>query len=118
MGVENPLLNFRLRTDLRDLVSLHAKQLNKPVGALCRQYLLERIAFERFAQLLKSVDVPEVLRRLSVPSGVMTAMDCSTTVGDGLQQTSDNFVRQPEEPVLQDTRKGRSVLHGKQSKNS
>ena len=72
MGEENPLLNFRVPQSIKDTFSLHAKKAGAEVGPMLRQWCVERIAVERVLELLKSVDLPEVLRRLSAPSAVMS----------------------------------------------
>ena len=116
MGEENPLLNFRVPQSVKDTFSLHAKKAGAEVGPMLRQWCMERIAVERVLELLKSVDLPEVLRRLSVPSSVMSNHTALTV--HAAEQTSENFVRQDRELVLQGHSAGGSVLQVKRRKLS
>ena len=115
MGVENPLLNFRCPVEVKDLLTLHARREGAEVGPMLRQWMGERLATERAVSLIKSVGLLEVMRRLSMPSPVMT--NDTAALGESIEQTSENIVRQDCEPVLQPVAVGESVLqvrHGKQ----
>lgn len=104
MGVENPLLNFRCPVEVKDLLTLHARREGAEVGPMLRQWMGERLATERVLSLIKSVGLLEVMRRLSMPSPVMS--DDTAAIENAIGQTSENVVRQPEDAVL-------PVLQGK-----
>lgn len=102
MGIENPLLNFRVPQEIKDVLTLHASHDGKEVGPMLRQWVSERMLIERALELMKSVGLIEVVRRLSVPSTVMA--QCTQNPTSRLEQTSDNFVIQGGVPVLQGKR--------------
>lgn len=114
MGAENPLLNFRCPVEVKDLLTLHARREGAEVGPMLRQWMGERLATERVVSLIKSVGLLEVMRRLSMPSPVMSNDTAPSAICTG--QTSENFVRQGGELVLQGVSAGSSVLHGKHGK--
>ena len=113
MGAENPLLNFRVPIEIKDALSLHAGREGQEVGPMLRNWMSERLAVERVTELLKSVGLIEVLRRLSMPSSIMA--NSSSTRAECTGQTSGNLVRQDEELVLQEVAPGATVLHVKRS---
>lgn len=106
MGAENPLLNFRCPVEVKDLLTLHARREGAEVGPMLRQWMGERLVTERVLSLIKSVGLLEVMRRLSIPSPVMS--DDTAALGNAIGQTSENFVRHSDDavlPVLQGTRR-------------
>lgn len=114
MGVENPLLNFRCPQEVKDTLTLHAGREGREVGPMLRTWVMERVATERTLEVLKSVGLSEVLRRLSVPSAFMT--NDTAALANPLEQTSENFVRHDAELVLQGASAGRAVLQSKHGK--
>ena len=113
MGAENPLLNFRVPLEIKDALSLHAGREGREVGPMLRNWMSERLAVERVTELLRSVGLIEVLRRLSMPSVVMSNDTAPRAECTG--QTSGNIVRQGEELVLQTVVPGAAVLRVKRS---
>lgn len=111
MGVENPLLNFRCPVEVKDQLTLHARRDGAEVGPMLRQWMGERLVTERALSLIKSVGLLEVMRRLSMPSPVMSDDTAPAAICTG--QTSENFVRHDGELVLQSVGVGASVLRGK-----
>lgn len=114
MGEADPIQNFRAPQEVKDAISLLAKRSGKDVGPMIRDWCKERIAVDRVLELLKAVDLPEVLRRLSTPSSLMMELTAETISAIG--QTSENFVKQDSDLVLQTQDCSSSVLRGKHSK--
>lgn len=114
MGEADPIQNFRAPQEMKDAISLLAKRSGKDVGPMIRDWCKERIAVDRVLELLKAVDLPEVMRRLSMPSPVMS--DDTAPSAICTEQTSGNVVRRETDMVLQPVAAGSSVLHGKHGK--
>lgn len=92
MSLPDPILNFRVKPEIKDAFHLTAARLGQQPGTLGRQWIIERLAQETALASLRSFGLTEVLRRLAQPSPSFCLSDDTRQDHEEEVQTDANIV--------------------------